>query len=302
MKIAVSDNNNRKFIQGLIDRWQQNDHEVKFELGTNPALFQWADVYFIDSCDHNAQVASQAKKFNCKLYIRVLDIEAWVNHPAGVKWENVDGVIFINRRIKELVESYANLKTQIAIIPCGVDLNKFNLKKQMAGKKIVQVVGKGRIYNDKRVDDAVRILHQLRKIDSQYTLSVVGTDSTQNYYLAYLKELVKESGLSESVEFINYIPDLNEWLEDKDYMITPGIKEAFSFATAEVMAKGIKPVINHFWGAHELWPTEYIYYDFEEAVNMLLAKPEPEKYREYIQNKYNLERFYKEMNDFMGIK
>lgn len=303
MRIAVSDNNNRKFITDLLARWGKDGHKVFFELGTNPSLFKSCDVYFIDSCDHNAKVAAVARKYNCRLFVRVLDIEAWVKHPASVKWENVDGVIFINQRIKKLVESYTDLsRTRVKVIKCGIDLNKFTLKKSFQGRKIALVVGQHRIYNDKRIDEAVKILAELNKRSRGFTLHILGTESNQAYYIKYLHSLIDSLNLREAVEFVDYVDDVNSWLEDKTYIITPGIKEAFSFATAEAMAKGIKPVINNFWGAQDIWDKKWIYNTHSEAVEMFLSEITPMEYRRYIDLNYNFERFYREMNEFMGIR
>ena len=306
-KIGVCDNNIGKFTNALMARWQADGHEVQFEMGFSQDILAWSDVFFCDSCDHNAKVATnefyeltKTKKF----FVRCLDIEAWLKHPGGVKWDAVSGLIFINQFIWDMVKTYVNLdQVNAKIIRCGIDLNKFTLRKQMDGKKIAAVFGKNRLYNDKRVDDAIRIFHQLyTKHDPEYSLHILGTDSAgQSYYCQYFHRLVSESGLEPHVTFTDYVPSVNDWLEDKSYLITPGIKEAFNFATGEAMAKGIKPVINHFLNVAEIWPMEYVYNDFSEAVDMLLAPPEPEKYRQYIADAYNFERYYQEMNEFMGI-
>ena len=276
-------------------------------MGFNPEFLKWCDVFFCDVCDNNAKVATheygdiaKTKKF----FVRCLDIEAWLRHPDAVDWNNASGLIFINKMIHDMVVPNLNRPDlPIKIIKCGVNLEKFTLRKEIGGKKIAAIFGINRLYNDKRVDDAIRIFHQIHfRHDPEYTLHILGTNSQgQPYYTQYFRKFVEETGLSDFVTFTDHVHDVNAWLEDKSYIITPGIKEAFNFATAEAMAKGIKPVINHFLGVYNIWPKEYVYNNFDEAVEMLLSPAEPDKYRQYIVDNYDFERYYREMNEFMGI-
>jgi glycosyltransferase involved in cell wall biosynthesis len=161
MKIAVADNNRGKFTTDLIEQWRKDGHHVEYEMGFNEALLDSSDVYFVDSCDNNAKVATQnfaEMSRRNKLYIRLLDIETWVGHPGSVNWSVVDGLIFINEKIKDYtIHTYHLGTVNHSVVHCGIKLDRFPLKKEFKRNyNLAVVLGTGRIYNDKRADDAIR--------------------------------------------------------------------------------------------------------------------------------------------------
>ena len=56
----------------------------------------------------------------------------------------------------------------------------------------------------------------------------------------------------------------------------------------EAMAKGIKPIINNFYGSEELWPGENIYNSFSQFYKILTSNYESEKYRKFVE-RYSLD-------------
>jgi hypothetical protein len=84
MKIFACCNWQLKFLGPILDCWREDGHEVEYRLGYDPALHEWADVCFVDVCDHNAVVASQNRFPNSRLVIRAIDIECWAGQPGGV--------------------------------------------------------------------------------------------------------------------------------------------------------------------------------------------------------------------------
>ena len=87
---------------------------------------------------------------------------------------------------------------------------------------------------------------------------------------------------------------MNEWLEDKDYLIHPSHYESFSYAVAEAMAKGIRPLINRWPGAEETWGDEFFLDDFN-------LEQDPERFRGIIEKKYNIKRTVKQLNEIYGL-
>ena len=308
MKIAVCDNNNLKFIRDLLDQWRGAGHEVTYELGYNPALYDWCDVYFCDTCDNNAKVATRTITTPGKFYVRPLDIDIWSGHPGGVDWSKVSGAIFINQDIHDYaVEQFGLQNVNTKVIHCGIDINKFTLLPQgsrMDTHEVAVVLGRNRIYNDKRLDDAVKIIYELNQTSSDpWNLSVVGSMSNQKYYEKYLTYVIEQTGVR--VELTEYVDDLNAWLDDKNFLISAGIKEAFGYSIGEAMAKGIRPVINNFWGSRSLWPGQYRYNTISEAVDIMRqprSAPELLGLRSYVENRFGYHAYISNMNEFMGIR
>ena len=87
---------------------------------------------------------------------------------------------------------------------------------------------------------------------------------------------------------------MNEWLEDKDYLIHPSHYESFSYAVAEAMAKGIRPLINRWPGAEETWGDEFFLDDFN-------LEQDPERLRGIVGEKYNIKRTVKQLNEIYGL-
>ena len=100
---------------------------------------------------------------------------------------------------------------------------------------------------------------------------------------------------------------MNLWYEKIDYLLHPGMKEAFCYAVGEAMAKGIKPVINKFLGSEDIWDGEFTYSTHAEAVNRFqsrefITKIKPNiLYRQYIEKNYDVKRQLKETDEFLGL-
>jgi hypothetical protein len=192
------------------------------------------------------------------------------------------------------------------LIKPGIDLTKFTLKKKGNNtplRKIVYLVGDGRIWDVKRLDIALQMLYDIRRLKPQliWQLYIRGTYSGHVQYNAYCDYLIKSLNLHDFIIWEPRVDNLNEWLEDKDYFILPSTKEAFSYATAESMAKGIKPVLNNWESSKETWK-EFGSNSYMEMLEKLAEnKYEPEKYRKFIEDNYNQERYFKELDEFLGI-
>jgi len=66
--------------------------------------------------------------------------------------------------------------------------------------------------------------------------------------MLYMEHMIAEMGLQDNFQFEPWQDDVNAWLEDKDYYISPSILETYGMSIVEAMAKGIKPVIHNFYG------------------------------------------------------
>ena len=107
--------------------------------------------------------------------------------------------------------------------------------------------------------------------------------------MAYVK--ANSEFLDGRVTFVEkYVPDLNEWLEGKSYLLQTSFKEAFGYCVGESAAKGIRPVIQFTNGAYDIWPADWIFNTHLEAVMHFQASCcyHPEDYRAIIEERYPL--------------
>lgn len=335
MKIQLLDSWNGKFASYIREHWEKLGHTVYFN--GEYKLDEPADLAFFYQADNAAQVG--VKECNAKrIFVQAVDVEVWGAQQDGVDWSRVEGCITMADHIDKMVKTPENVK-RIQIKP-GIDLTKFTLKKEInTGSKIVvnpdnvemdefrpgevisipeepttyrlinpmrriaYVVGDGRIWDVKRLDIALQMLYDVRKLKPEliWQLHIRGTYSGHVQYNAYCNHLIEALNLKDFVVWTDRVDDLNAWLEDKDYFILPSTKEAFSYATAEAMAKGIKPVINNWQSSRETWG-EFTSNSYMEMLEKLCEdKYEPEKYRKYVEDNYDQEKYFKKLDEFLGI-
>lgn len=305
MRIAVQDNWLSKFSGVLQRYWESKGHTVLFEPGFNPNLIESCDRVFFESADTNAHLAAQQRPHKKgKVFVRVVDVDAHANGPAGLREGYFDGIIYIAQHIKDMCDKrFQNLKgTPSKVIPMGVDLSKFTYRERTPGKKVAFI--STRLTPEKGFDRALMIFRELQKRSSQWELHVVGRMLENSIWEMHINHLL--DGL-ENVHLHGNLPyntgnEINDFLEDKDYLLLASHKEAFSFAVAEAMAKGIRPVIYNFWGAKDIWREQDLFRNEHEAVKLFEdGQYTPQLYRLYIEQKYSLEKHLKEMSDYMGI-
>src|SRR3990167_8375424 len=118
MKIFICDTENGRFSHYMRDHWRELGHEEEQRGGYDPKLADWADLIYIEWTDGNVQLASKQEWFNTdrskayerlienrnkkKLVNRMIDIDMWAGHGAGVNWAGVDDLVFIAPHIQRL--------------------------------------------------------------------------------------------------------------------------------------------------------------------------------------------------------
>lgn len=309
MRIAIFSNWLMKFADVLKVHWESKGHEVLFEPGFNPNLVETCDRVFFESADTNAHLATQRRPHKKgKVFVRIVDIDAHSNGPAGLQEGYMDGIIYIADHIKEMCdERYKNLEgIPSKVIPMGVDLSRFPLKKDKTQGKDIALVST-RLTPEKGFDRALMILVELLKKSNQWNLHVVGRMYENSVWEMHINHILDNNGIRDKVHFLDNLPyntgnEINDFLEDKSYLLSASHKEAFSFAVGEAMSKGIKPVIYDFWGAEKIWGGENLFKTEHEAVERFESDVYiPELYRGYIEKNYTLERHLEAMSEFMEI-
>lgn len=284
--------------------WQNHGYEVKRETYYNPELVMWADVVWFDTCDNNLLSATnpdQALKdewkysnrpgawdmhemdlSNKKIIVRPIDIEVWQGHHAHDNmWNLVTDVIFLAPHIQDIM--MADSRPQAGtfkqhVIPCGVDLSKWTFKDRTDGFKIGIVAER---WVSKGVDYVLQIALRLKAIDTRYKIYWLGRNNDYHWEVEYLRDFILHNDVPLLLEEA-YADDLNQWWEDKSYVLHCSHKETYGYAVAEAMAKGIKPILHRYYGADATWPG--ITWDsIDEAVDMITEiKYDSASYRQYL--------------------
>jgi len=310
MKIAVHDNAGRKFSQMIIDHWQQKGHEVFFEMGANPKLAAECDLTYIDFLDQNFYCLFNGLKGDHnpsypkkRVAVRAIDIDVWMGrHRDPIIWTYMDDLITICDYHYNKIENEGHPpKGMHHLIRPGVDLEKFSFRKKERGYKVCMVTGD--FWEMKNMLEGFRIFQLLVKRYPQHPweLHIRGQHHSRELEQVCKDHLIdSDARVKDKVTIYGPVDDMNSWYDQMDYIITPSLKEAFSYATAEAMSKGIKPILNNWLGADTIWPKKYIYNDLDEAVEMVMGEYNPEEYRQVVTERYDLKRMLSEYDTLFG--
>lgn len=173
-------------------------------------------------------------------YERILKSSVeFIEKPINKKYHKV---IEINPSQKKwLLESEFNEKS-IIYIPCGIPkdsliksspahfLKKYNLKNRF----IISYIG--RIQEYKGLDQIIKILPELIKVNPNITFLVIGKDAG---YKENLEKLISEYNVKDHVLFTGEVSEAEKLgaLESSEIFILPSEWEAFGIVILEAMAK-----------------------------------------------------------------
>lgn len=280
MKIAFysSDSGNHRFITPIIDRLIEKDYEC--QLYNNWHIDEAAEILWFDFCDQNLIVASKenaAYLKSKKVIARLHAVEYYMGFHHAIDWSCVGDLIFVSDHLRRMC---GDLPVRTHVIHNGVDLDRLVFKERQNGLTLGYA---GNIVPAKGVIEIYSFLRELRRYGN-YNLKMVGLDRIAGRDREYVDHIRKDLPVEQKEE----VADINEWLDGIDYLWQPSHAESFSLIVGEAMAKGIKPLVNCFYGADELWPKENIYNDFTSFREILQGPYESQKYRDFVQ-RYSLD-------------
>jgi len=287
-----------KFLQPVIDHWRDLGHEVETGIWWGPELVDWADVCYFYPVENNLKQASNKteKPPNKRIIAEAVDADIYGGHWRGVDWSWVDGLVCMSKHMLRWMETH-NPRLPDSLpryhVPGGVDLGAWPMRRnQSHGYNVAWI---GRYWIAKNLFGALQVFNELIRSDPGHPwhLFVRGEGWSPDWWQEHVESYVATNpALAERVTFVDkYIPDLNEWLEDKHYLLQTSFKEALGYVVCQSAAKGIKPIIQNTNGALDIWPREWVFDTHAQAVNMFLgALYRPEDYRALIAGWYPLEK------------
>ena len=279
------------------------DYEVKKIIVTEYSQIdsgmEWADICWFEWCDElviygsKLQIAKE-KKILCRLH----SYEVFTNYPEQVIWSNIDKLIFVADHLKRFaIENYSVNEKNTEIIPNGVNLEDWTFKTRNPGFKIAYV---GYINYKK---GPMLLLHTFKALydqDSRYNLYMAG-QFQDNRDVLYFKQMIKAFGIESNVHFEGWQNNLDDWLDDKNYILCTSVLESQNMSIMQAMSKGIKPLIHNFVGARNIYQEKYIWNTIDEAVDMIVFEEYNScEYRSFIEENYSLKKQIQSTKEMMN--
>ncbi|ENH98399.1 group 1 glycosyltransferase [Gracilibacillus halophilus YIM-C55.5] len=206
-------------------------------------------------------------------------------------------VIFVSSFLKNYVlDNEKSLKEEkTVVIPNGVNLSKYKFKDRNHGFKIAHI---GFINFKKGPMLLLQAFKTIYDLDNRYTLHIAG-EFQQIRYVLYYQQMINEMGLENNVYFEGWQEDIDDWLDDKNYILTSSVLESQHMSVMEAMSKGIKPLVHNFVAAKEIYDNEYIWTNVNDIIELLRTEYESHNYYNFVKMNYSLETQLESINNLV---
>ncbi|MTI41466.1 N-acetyl-alpha-D-glucosaminyl L-malate synthase BshA [Fulvivirga lutimaris] len=164
-----------------------------------------------------------------------------------------DGVTAVSEDLKKDTYQHFDITNEIEVIPNFIDLERFKKQKKEHFKKAIcpndemLLVHTSNFRKVKRVEDVVKVFHNLRKvIPAKLLLVGDGPERT------HIEALCRELGDCDDIRFLGKLEAVEEVLSVADLFIMPSEKESFGLAALEAMACEVPVISTQAGGIPEL--------------------------------------------------
>lgn len=311
-KVLIASHDNKFFTKVISNLINDNNLEVKFDnwsttlkhdLKKSQELLNWADIILCEWAVGAAVFYSQNKLPHQAVLVRLHRFEITTPQPNLIKFDNIKKVIVISDYIKDhCMKNYGWTSDKIEVIPQYADIQLFDRPKIEKSEYSLGLLGS--VPSLKRLDRALDIIEQLRKLDDRYVLYIkskhpwdipfVWNKEEERIYFTEQYQRIEENPiLRDGVVFDEYGADVAAWFRKIGWMLSTSEIEGCHTAVAEGMASGAKPVIFNWPGAEGVYNICPIFENVPEAVNYILnngnfKECEVEQIKEYAKEKFDL--------------
>ncbi|AYD39784.1 glycosyltransferase [Clostridium fermenticellae] len=247
-----------------------------------------ADICWFEWCDDLVVYGSKLDVAKEKIIVcRLHSYEVFTNYINLVNWRNIDKLICVGKNICDILKNKISVEDKkVEVIQNGININSYNYKDRSDGINIAYV---GYINFKKGPMLLIHTFKAMYEKNRNYKLYIAGEFQDERYVL-YFSHMIKKMHMEKNIIYNGWQDDINQWLEDKNYILCTSVLESQNLSVMQAMSKGIKPVIHNFVGAEDIYPYEYLWNSIDEAVNMVCNHNYNSKeYRNFIVNNYSLD-------------
>lgn len=218
----------------------------KFGYGDFLAIYQIRKILKENDCDivfSHAPKAASLAHYAIKTVRNKKIFQFALNHGMNVKRSiKADFSLSINRAMFYKTIDLGRNETNSFIVPNAIDLSDQITDSKavdFANQKTITIGAIARFVEAKGIDYLVRAIKELQNEKQKFVLKLAGSGEEEDN----LKQLVKNLGIENEVEFIGWIDDKKSFFQSFDIFCLPSLKEPFGLVILEAM-KYQKPVIS----------------------------------------------------------
>ena len=317
MKIYIGDHLGEHKTTRELEKWlTSKGHEVHWDVyyenvkgPDSRSWIEWADIVFFEWCEGMVNLCLKdgwAKKK--PIYCRAMDIEIWAGQAEAEDLNGLTGLAYTSKAYykvledgwKRLGKKYSFPKTHI---PLSIDMSEWTYKERTPQYNVAVI---GHMWDSKNPSLIPHFVHYLinRTKNKEWKFYIQGywRHDVWRWYYEYMKHIIVEMGLQNNI-FLSEdrIDSLDTWLEDKSYLVTFSMKDAFSLIVGEAMAKGVKALPHNFIGAKDIWG-KYVWTTFDELARKMVDDDYNSKeYYQFVRDNYSNEKIMPIWENFLNI-
>jgi glycosyltransferase involved in cell wall biosynthesis len=166
------------------------------------------------------------------------------------KIRDADAVIALNGEVVQELVEIGVAQEKIFFIPNGVEIGPDSCHRDYALDEPVVVTFVGRLHPQKGVNMLLRAFRlTLQEMpDIRWRLKLAGTGELERH----LKGLADELAISQQVEFLGHVEDVDTLLDQSDLFVLPSLSEGMSNALLEAMAHGLPCIVRDIPGNNDV--------------------------------------------------
>jgi glycosyltransferase involved in cell wall biosynthesis len=293
-------------VLNVIEKWKEQGHEVVVDMYYDIEKANWCDIIYGEYIQGGVVGALNDTTMKKPMVVRGIDIDLYFGHYLGVDLDRCKTLLFINNYMKEMaVNTYTGTvkapKCPVEVVHVGIDTNKWTFRDRSVtrGKTVGWL---NNFWSGKGIELLAQIIYKVVKLDPEYQFIVVGPCHGERWLEKYFEEFLKYNGLSNNVKRVESVVSVDNWMEQIDYILSTSMKECMSLPMIEGMAKGVKPIIHHWWDAKELYPDNLVFETVDQAAEMIMGKDyDSVSYRKFVEDNYTLDKEVKALNRILQI-